>query len=357
MPPALHFLVFTVAGWLNRHQDDLIDYLREENRVLREQLGGRALRLTDTQRRRLAVRGQKLGRRVLMQVAAIVTPDTILRWYRQMIAKKYDGSARRRRGRPLAAHAIADLVVRMAVENPRWGYTRIRGALANLGHEIGRNTVKRILCAHGMTPAPERSQRTPWKTFLRAHWQGLAACDLFTVEVLTLDGLKRYLVFFVIELKTRYVSIAGIHPQPDGKWMEQMARNLTDPGEGFLRTSRHLIHDRDPLYTRLFEEILSSGGVRPIRLPAPSPNLNAFAERFVRSIKDECLSRVVPLGEGHLRRLVHEYVKHYHRERNHQGRDNQLLERAPPPFACRRAALRRRARLGGMLNFYYREAA
>ena len=115
----------------------------------------------------------------------------------------------------------------MALENPRWGYTRIRGALANMGHDISRNTVKRILLDHGIAPAPERGQRTPWKTFLQTHWEGLAACDLFTVEVLTLDGLKRYLVLFVIELKTRHVHIAGIHPQPDGAWMEQMVRNLT----------------------------------------------------------------------------------------------------------------------------------
>ncbi len=298
MPHALHFLIFTVAGWLNRHQEDLIDYLREENRVLREQLGDRPLRLSDAQRRRLAVRGQKLGRRVLTQVAGIVTPDTILRWYRRLIAQKYDGSARRRRGRPLTPQVIAELVVRMAVENPRWGYTRIRGALANLGHDIGRNTVKRILLDYGIAPTPERSQRTPWKTFLAAHWEGLAAADLFTVEVVTLEGLKRYLVLFVIELKTRYIHIAGIHPVPDGAWMEQMARNLTDPDEGFLRTSHHLIHDRDPLYTRGFEEILRSGGVHPVRLPARRPNLHAYAERFVRSIKDECLSRVVPLGKA-----------------------------------------------------------
>ena len=356
MPHALHFLIFTAAGWLNRRQEDLIDYLREENRVLREQLGGRLLRLTDAQRRRLAIRGQKLGRRVLSRVAGIVTPDTILRWYRRLIAQKYDGSARRRRGRPLTPQAIGELVVRMAIENPRWGYTRIRGALANLGHEIGRNTVKRILLSRGMAPAPERGQRTPWKTFLQAYWDGLAATDLFTVEVLTLEGLKRYLVLFVIELRTRYVHVVSIHPQPDGAWMEQMARNLTDPGEGFLRTSRYLLHDRDPLYTDDFEEILRSSGVSPVRLPARSPNLNAYAERFVRSIKEECLSRVVPLGEGHLRQLVHEYVEHYHWERNHQGLQNQLLRRPPPPV---RPASRvaRRTRLGGLLNFYHREAA
>ena len=152
----------------------------------------------------------------------------------------------------------------MAVENPSWGYTRIRGALANLGHDIARNTVKRILHDHGIEPAPERARRTPWKAFLQAHWDGLAACDLFTVEVLTLAGLKRYVVFFVIELETRRVTIAGIHPQPYGAWMEQLARNLTDPVEGCLRTASHLIHDRDPLYTRVFGESLTDGGVQPI---------------------------------------------------------------------------------------------
>ena len=246
MPPALQFLVLTFAGWVNRYQDDLIDYLREENRVLREHLGPRPLRLTDAQRRRLAVRGHKLGRRVLTQVAGIVTPDTILRWYRRLIAKKYDGSARRRRGRPMTRQDVAELVVRMAVDNPRWGYTRIRGALSNLGHTIARTTVKRILHDHGVDPAPERSRHMPWKTFLQAHWEGLAACDLFTVEVLTLAGLRRYLVFFVIELRSRRVTIAGIHPQPGGAWMEQQARNLTDPVDGCLRRARHLIHDRDP---------------------------------------------------------------------------------------------------------------
>ena len=220
------------------------------------------------------------------------------------------------------------------------GYTRIRGALANLGHDIARNTVKRILHDHGIEPAPERARRTPWKAFLQAHWDGLAACDLVTVEVLTLAGLKRYLVFFVIELETRRVTIAGIHPQPYGAWMEQLARNLTDPVEGCLRTAAHLIHDRDPLYTRVFGEILTGGGVQPIRLLPKSPNLNASAERFVRSITEECLSRVVPRGEAPVRQLVHEFVEHYHHERNHQGRDNQLLQR---PATSGQPGRRRRA--------------
>ena len=301
MPHALHFLIFTAAGWLNRRQEDLIDYLREENRVLREQLGGRPLRLTDAQRRRLAIRGQKLGRRVLSRVAGIVTPDTILRWYRRLIAQKYDGSARRRRGRPLTPQAIGELVVRMAIENPRWGYTRIRGALANLGHEIGRNTVKRILLSRGMAPAPERGQRTPWKTFLQAHWDGLAATDLFTVEVLTLEGLKRYLVLFVIELRTRYVHVVGIHPQPDGAWMEQMARNLTDPvrascgrhGICFTTATRCT-----PMTSRRFSGATASAPcvfqrAVPISMPMPSGsfapskrNVSAESCRWVRDTSD-----------------------------------------------------------------------
>ena len=247
-------------------------------------------------------------------------------------------------------------MVRMAVENPPWGYTRIRGALANLGHDIARNTVTRMLHDHGIEPAPARARRTPWQAFVQAHGDGLAAGDLCTGEVLTLAGLTRYLVFCVIEREPRRVTIAGIHPQPYGAWMEYLARHLTDPVEGCLRTGSHLIHARDPLYTRGFGEILRGGGVQPMRLPPKRPTLNASAERFVRSIKEECLSRVVPLGEAHVRPLVHEFVEHDHHERNHQGRDNQLLQRPPPPINPD-ADVERRERLGGLLSFYYREAA
>ena len=163
--------------------------------------------------------------------------------------------------------------------------------------------------------------------------------------MLTLAGLRRYFVFFVIELNTRRVQIAGIHPQPYGGWMEQMARNLTDPFDGFLRAASHLIHDRDPLYTGPLLEILARSGVTPVRLPPRSPHLNAHAERFVRSIKEECLSRVVVPGERHLRLIVQEYIEHYHGERNHQGLDNRLVERAPAPVSPG-AEVHRRERIG-----------
>jgi transposase InsO family protein len=356
MTPALQFLILLVSGWVNRRQQDAIEYLKAENRVLREQLGGRRLRLTNDQRRRLAVKGKALGRKLLMDVAGIVTPDTILRWYRALIAKKYDGSQRRGAGRPRTAQQIAELVVRIATENPRFGYTRIRDALGNLGIELGRSTVKRILAAHGIEPAPERGRRTPWKTFLRAHWDAIAAADFFTVEVLTLGGLVRYSIFFVMELRTRRVEIAGITSQPCEAWMKQIARNVTDPFGGFLLNARHLILDRDPLYTAAFRSMLNASGVNVVRLPARSPNLNAFAERFVLSIKSECLDRMVLLGERHLRTAVAEYMRHYHRERNHQGMAGKLLM---PDEATGRIVGRVvcRERLGGTLKYYYREAA
>lgn len=356
MSPPLQFIILLAAGWVNRHQQDVIAYLKEENRVLLQHLGKRRLRLNDDQRRRLAVKGKVLGSTRLHDVASLVTPDTILRWYRTLVAQKYDGSPRRGPGRPRTTGRLAGLVVRIATENPTFGYTRIRDALSNLGHEVGRNTVKRILAMHGLEPAPERSRHTPWKMFLKAHWEAIAAADFFTVEVLTLTGLARYHVFFVMALQTRRVDIAGITCRPCDEWMRQLARNLTDVVDGFLRGTRYLILDRDPLYSREFRRLLQASGVEVVRLPAKSPNLNAYAERFVLSVKSQCLNRLVLLGERHLRTAVAEYVRHYHGERHHQGLDHALIMpddtvgRTVGPVACRE-------RLGGMLRYYYRDAA
>jgi len=344
------------AGWVNRSQQDIIEYLQEENRVLREQLGRRRLRFTDRQRRRLAVKAKAIGRNGLFEIARLVTPDTLLRWHRRLIAKKYDGSTSRTAGRPKTAVEIEQLIIRMAGDNPCWGYTRIRGALRNLGHEIGRNTIKRILLDNGFDPAPHRKKGMSWETFLKAHWGAIAATDFFSVEVLTRKGLVRYFVLFLIDLHTRRVKIAGIVPQPNGEWMKQIARNLTDADDGFLNGARHLIHDRDPLFTEAFRELLKSCGVQTVKLPARSPDLNAYAERFVRSIKSECLAQIIPLGERHLRKAVKEYTEHYHFERNHQGLDNELIEKPSDkpnmsrPVECQE-------RLGGVLNYYCRRAA
>ena len=356
LTPRFQFLLTVMAGWVNRNQQDVIEYLQIENRILREQLGSQRMRFSGAQRRRLAEAAKRVGRKRLFGIDTIVTPDTLFRWYRRLIAQKYDGSAVRKVGRPKTAGEIAQLIVTMARENSGWGYTRIRGALYNLRHEISRSTIKQILLDSGIVPAPERGKRTSWETFLKSHWGAIAATDFFSVEVLTPKGLVRYLVLFVIDLKTRRIEIAGIVRQPAGDWMKQIARNLTDAAEGFLRSARYLIHDRDPLFTHEFRGILRAGGVATVKLPARSPNLNAYAERFVRSIKSECLSKIIPLGERHLRLVVSEYAEHYHLERNHQGLGNRLIERSRGrPNDLGRVACRER--LGSVLNFYYREAA
>ena len=348
-------LVATFAGWISRQQDAVIEYLREENRVLKQQLGRKRLRLSDDQRRRLAVRGKAIGRRALAEVASLVTPDTILRWHRQLIAQKWTHK-RRSPGRRRIMQVIEELTIRMALENPRWGYTRIQGALHNVGHRVGRTTIANILKRNGIDPAPDRGTRMTWSRFLKAHWTVLSAADFFTVEVWGLRGLVTLYVFFVIELETRRIQIAGITPSPCEAWMIQVGRNLTDPVDGFLADKEFVILDRDSKYSSAFRDLLEDAGVQIVRLPPRSPNLNAYAERFVRSIKDECLGRLIFFGERSLRKATREFAAHYHQERNHQGLGNQLVEpndRLDTNFG----AVDCLQRLGGLLRFYHRAAA
>lgn len=344
------------AGWINRRQLQMIEYLQEENRVLKERLGGRRVRFTDVERRRLARKAQALGRRALNELETLVTPDTLLRWYRELVASKWNYSHRRSPGRPRVVETIAGLIVRMALDNPSWGYTRIRGALANLGHEVGRGTVASILKEHGIEPAPERGKHTRWPTFLKAHWECLTATDFLSVEVCTLKGLVTYYVLFFIDVASRSVHIAGVTPHPDSAWMMQVARNITDVGDGFLRGKRYLILDRDAKYSAEFRTFLVREGIYVIRLPPKSPNLNAFAERFVRSIKEECLNRMLFIGQASLRYAITQFMAHYHGERNHQGLGNRLLQ---PLCAVDElhASVKRRRRLGGMLSYYHHQAA
>jgi transposase InsO family protein len=322
-------LIAMVAGWLQQHQQQVITYLMEENRVLQAKLGGRRLRLTDTERRRLAALAHPLGRKRLKEIAAIATPDTLLRWYKRLIAQKFDGSTQRQLcGRPRVAEEVAQLVVRMAEENPTWGYRRIQGALANLGHQIDKLTVRNILRRHHMEPAPQRRKGgMGWAQFLKLHWEVLAATDFFTVEVATWHGLVTYYVLVVMELATRRVSVAGMTPHPTAAFMQQCARQLMDPCDGFLSGKRYLIHDRDTKFTQAFDGLLKASGVEPIVLPPRSPNLNAHCERFVRSIKEEALAQMVMLGERSLYYAIQQYLAHYHHERNHQGLNNHLIMR------------------------------
>jgi transposase InsO family protein len=347
----LRLLLATLAGWINRHQQHVIDYLVEENRALREQLRGRRVQLTDDQRRRLAAKGHRLGRRVLRQVATIVTPDTLLRWYRRLIAQKWT-SEYRRPGRPGLMKEIAALIVRMATENPAWGYSRIQGALKNLDHRVARSTVAKVLKDNGIAPAPERP--SSWRTFMRAHWGGIAGADFFTTEVWTARGLVTYYTLFVLDLKSRRVQIVGSTRSPDAAFMAQAARRLTDAVDGFLALHRVLICDRDAKWTDGFRALLEGAGVRIVRTPIQAPNANAYAERFVRSIREECLDRLILIGERRLLHVLKEFVVHYHEERNHQGLGNDLIAPAPRPGGG--AGIRCRDRLGGLLRYYYQAA-
>jgi len=314
------------------------------------------VRFNDDQRRRLAVRAKKLGRRVLNELATIVTPETLLAWHRKLITEKYDGSASRMPGRPRTVAEVETLVVRMAEENRNWGYRRIQGALANLGYVLAHNTIAKVLKQHGVEPAPERSRKTTWKEFLSRHWEQMVASDFFTVEVWTKKGLQRFIVLFFMELSTRRVEVAGIARVANGLWMAQIARNLTDGVDGFFKEKHYLIHDRDPLYTRDFLNMLAEAGIESVKLPPRSPNLNAYAERFVRTIKESCLDQMIFFGEDSLRGTIHEFVVHYHQERNHQGLGNRLIIPMQTK-AETTGGVERRQRLGRLLNYYYRRAA
>ena len=207
-----------------------------------------------------------------------------------------------------------------------------------------------------MEPAPERSRKTTWKEFLSRHWEMIVATDFFTVEVWTRRGLQRFVVLFFIDLSTRKVEVAGIAQAAKGLWMSQIARNLTDSEDGILIGKRYLIHDRDPLFTAEFLTTITDTGVETVKLPPRSPNLNAHAERFVRSIKESCLNRIIFFGEESLRTAIQNFVAHYHSERNHQGLRNQLISPEAGHLGSA-GEVQRRQRLGGMLNYYYRAAA
>ena len=347
-----HVLAVIFAGWSNRHQQRVIEYLLEENRAFKQQLGNRKLRLTDAQRARLAVKGKALGHKVLNEVAIIVTPDTIMRWHRRLIALKWAFPSKRL-GRPGIMKVIEQLTIRIAKQNPSFGYEKIQGSLKNLGHRVAETTIANILKRNGIEPAPERRKRTSWRAFLRAHWESIASTDFFTTEVWTKSGLRTYYILFVIELHTRRVHIAGITPHPNVDFMAQIARNLTDPEDGFLTDKRFLIHDRDAKFTKQFVRILTNSGVESVRCPARAPNCNAYAEQFVRTIKEECLSRMIFFGERSLRNAITEFTIHYHEERNHQELGNRLIEPNNRPSRTS-GHVRCRERLGGLLRYYHR---
>jgi putative transposase len=259
-------------------------------------------------------------------------------------------------GRPRICQVIVDSILRFARENPTWGYDRIQGALANVGYHIADSTVANMLKAHGIEPAPDRQRTQSWSTFLKAHWASIYATDFTTVEVWTRSGLVTFYVFAVMHLKTRRVHIAGITASPNAVWMRQVCRNLTDCEDGFLKDASHLILDRDTSFIAMREFLEENTDTEIVLLPPKSPNLNAYMERWFRSLKSECLYRMIFWGRKSLENAVREYVEHYHAERNHLGLGNELIQ--PNDEAGVVAGkIECRERLGGMLKYYHRRAA
>jgi hypothetical protein len=275
-PAALQMVLGVLTGWLDRRKREAVAYLIAENRLLRRQLGIRRLRLTDDDRRRLAARAYRVGRTALRAIATIATPDTLLRWHRQLIARKWTyARPRSRRG---VLMEIQRLVVRMAQENPTLGYTRIQGALKNVGHRVGRSTIRRILKAAGLPPVPQRP--TSWQTFLRAHWGAIAGADFFTTEVWTWRGLVTYYTVFVIDLASRRVQILGSAPHPEALFMYQIVRTLTMAEGGAVSAPQVLICDRDRKWSGDVRRRLQDAGIRVVPVPE-----RAQCERLCRTLR------------------------------------------------------------------------
>ena len=351
-------LVTYLAYCIDKELYKAIDYLREQVRVLVEQQEkqNKRILLTNRQRMRVAAKAKRLSRKMLEQCTVLFTPDTVLGWFRKLIAEKYDGSENRKTvGRPRITEEIVNLVIQFKKENPRWGYQKITDQIVYLGYKISKSTVKNILIENGYDPEPDLTVKSIWHEFIKSHWEVLTACDFFTVELLVGRKLIRCTIFFVIELSTRKVFFAPIKLQPDGDYMKQIARILTDYENGFLNSKKYLIHDRDPLYkTKEFHQILISSGIKPVKLSPRSPDLNPYAERFVKSVKSECLNYLILSSVEQLEYVLKNYCDYYHHERIHQslGRIIEPIHRIDDSaeIACIE-------RLGGLLKSYHRLAA
>jgi len=349
----LYFLVRRVLGSGGRRaneRDIELLVLRHQVKVLERQVT--RPRLTRLDRVLFAAASTRLPRHSWSSF--IVRPETLLRWHRELVRRKWTFRTTGRPGRPPIDHAIRVLIVRLGRENPRWGYQRIRGELRKLGIRISATTVRSILRRAGLDPAPRRAGPT-WAEFLRSQAAGIWATDFFTVETI---GLRTLYVLFFIELSTRRVHVAGVTAHPDSAWVTQQARNLAI--EERLSGVRFLVRDRDAKFPGSFDAVLRAEGVRVIRTPIRAPRANAFAERFVRTVRRECLDHVLIYGRRHLERVLEAHLAHYVEERPHRGLGLAVPagDRPPevPAVATGVPPVERRDVLGGLIHEYRRAA-
>jgi putative transposase len=289
--------------------------------------------------------------RRLAESVFIFRPETILRWHRELVKRKWTFKHRRQSGRPRIDPAVEALIVRLARENPRWGYGKIEGELLKLGHDIGRTTIKDVLRRHNIPPAPERGH-TSWRTFLNHYRDQILACDFFTVETLF---LKTIYVLFFIEIGTRRIHIAGYTDHPHSAWVTQQARNLTWNLQERELSIRYLIHDRDTKFCQSFDRVFESEGCRIIVTPIQAPNANAFAERWVRTVREECLDRILICNQRHLQSVLSEFSTYHNEARPHQGL-NQRIPMMPTFPSTDHGPVHCRDVLGGIIHDYHRLA-
>jgi putative transposase len=339
----------TVLSWFvllaraSASKDVEILVLRQEVAVLRRQTG--RARPTWSDRAVIVALARLLPKP--LRAHRIVTPGTLLVWHRRLVAAKW--AQPRPAGRPPIPPTLVELIVRLTKENPGWGYTRIQGELRRLGHRVGASTVRRILRSHRLPPAPRRTRAYSWRTFTRVHAESLLACDFFHVDLV---NLTRVYVFFAMDVRDRTVHILGVTPHPTGEWTVQAARQFTWHVGDRVADLRYLIRDRAGQFTAAFDAVFAAEGIEVLRSAPQCPRMNAYAERWVRTVRAECTDRMVLLGQRHLEHVLGEYVEHYNTGRAHRALDLRAPLDAPNVVPFPAARITRKPVLGGLINEY-----
>ncbi len=343
-----------------RTMQDQIDYLLEKVDILEEiateQNDGKRPEFSELQKKRLAHRGKKLNEFLLGQVERVFAPGTIHKWYRELIAEKYDSTRnpnQKKRGRKPVSPEIVEKVLYFAEQNPDWGYERIAGTMRYLGYDVCASTVRNILNAHGIVPDPERRLRGDWLQFIDTQQYVTAATDFAQVEIVTPYGLVRQSLLFFMDIGSREVRLGGVAHAPDSNWTTQIARNMCDMWDGFLLGKKYLIHDRDPLFNKRFDMIFESIGIEIKRMPPFTPQMNSRIENFIRALKTECLDKIIFRSEEQLRLAIKEYLEYWNHYRPHEGLGGQI----PMPLKQdSKAPIKEVSFLGGLFHGYYRPA-